>query len=138
VAETRRRTGGQALGRSTYSRASGLQPSSGSSAASAQVSTIGPPNPLTFGRDPNDLTHARGLLPNDLPHFVGARGRFDIPRTGFVFAADLQRFSGKPWAATTQVLLPQGDTRLMLEPRGSRRLSSQSLLHLPGARACDR
>ena len=47
-----------------------------------------------------------------------------------MFAADLQQFSGKPWAATTQVLLPQGDTRLMLEPRGSRRLSSQSLLDL--------
>jgi hypothetical protein len=57
-------------------------------------------------------------------------GSVDIPRTGFVFAADLQRYSGKPWAATTQVLLPQGDTRLMLEPRGSRRLSSQSLLDL--------
>ena len=45
-------------------------------------------------------------------------------------AADLQYFSGKPWAATAQVLLPQGDTRLLLEPRGSRRLSSQSLLDL--------
>jgi hypothetical protein len=130
VAEKRRAHGWQAFGSYTYSRASGLQPSSGASAAGAQVSTIGPPNPLTFGRDPNDLTNARGLLPNDRPHIFRAMGSVDIPRTGFVFAADLQRFSGKPWAATTQVLLPQGDTRLMLEPRGSRRLSSQSLLDL--------
>ena len=130
VAEKRRAHGWQAFGSYTYSRASGLQPSSGASAAAAQVSTIGPPNPLTFGRDPNDLTNARGLLPNDRPHIFRAMGSVDIPRTGFVFAADLQRFSGKPWAATTQVLLPQGDTRLMLEPRGSRRLSSQSLLDL--------
>ena len=39
-------------------------------------------------------------------------------------------FSGKPWAATAQVSLPQGDQRILLEPRGSRRLSSQSLLDL--------
>jgi hypothetical protein len=130
VAEKRRAHGWQAFGSYTYSRASGLQPSSGASAAGAQVSTIGPPNPLTFGRDPNDLTNARGLLPNDRPHIFRAMGSLDIPRTGFVVAADLQRFSGKPWAATTQVLLPQGDTRVMLEPRGSHRLSSQSLLDL--------
>ena len=37
-------------------------------------------------------------------------------------------FSGKPWAATAQIALPQGDQRILLEPRGSRRLSSQSLL----------
>ena len=47
-----------------------------------------------------------------------------------MIAANLQRFSGKPWAATTQILLPQGDQRILLEPRGSRRLSSQSLLDL--------
>jgi hypothetical protein len=38
--------------------------------------------------------------------------------------------SGKPWAATAQVTLPQGDQRVLLEPRGSRRLPSQSLLDL--------
>ena len=45
-----------------------------------------------------------------------------------MIAANLQYFSGKPWAATTQIALPQGDQRILLEPRGSRRLSSQSLL----------
>ena len=44
--------------------------------------------------------------------------------------ANLQYFSGKPWAATAQIALPQGDQRILLEPRGSRRLSSQSLLDL--------
>jgi hypothetical protein len=130
VAEKRRAHGWQAFGSYTYSRASGLQPSSGATAAGPQVSTVGPPGNLTFGRDPNDLTNARGLLPNDRPHIFRAMGSVDIPGTGFVFAADLQRFTGKPWTATTQVLLPQGDTRLLLEPRGSRRLSSQSLLDL--------
>ena len=31
----------------------------------------------------------------------------------FVVAANLQYFSGKPWAATTQVSLPQGDQRIL-------------------------
>ena len=58
-------------------------------------------------------------------------GSVDVPRTGMVFAANLQYFSGKPWAATTQVMVPQSDNqRVQLEPRGSRRLSSQSLLDL--------
>ena len=47
---------------------------------------------------------------------------------GFVVAANLQYFSGKPWAASAQVALPQGDQRILLETRGTRRLSSQSLL----------
>ena len=55
-------------------------------------------------------------------------GTIDVPRTGLAVAANLQYFSGKPWTATAQIALPQGDQRIMLEPRGSRRLSSQSLL----------
>ena len=57
-------------------------------------------------------------------------GIVDVPRTGLNVGANFQAFSGKPWAATTQVSLPQGDQRILLEPRGSRRLSSQSLLDL--------
>ncbi len=57
-----------------------------------------------------------------------AMASVDVPRTGVVVAANLQYLSGKPWAATTQITLPQGDQRILLEPRGSRRLSSQSLL----------
>jgi hypothetical protein len=50
-------------------------------------------------------------------------GSVDIPRTGFVLAANFQHFSGKPWTAAAQVTLPQGAQRILLEPRGSRRLS---------------
>src|SRR5206468_9247282 len=43
----------------------------------------------------------------------------------------LQISSGKPWAATAQVKLPQNsEQRILLEPRGSRRLSAQTLLDL--------
>ena len=126
--EKRRNHGWQAFGSYTLSRAYGLQPSSGTSAAGAQVSTVAPPNPIIFGRDPNDLTNASGRLPNDRPHMFRLMGSLDVPRTGFVIAANLQYFSGKPWAATTQITLPQGDQRIQLESRGTRRLSSQTVL----------
>jgi hypothetical protein len=137
VVEKRRSNGWQALGSYTWSRASGLQAYSGTTAAGPQVSTVGAPpgafstGIITFGRDPNDLTNARGRLPNDRPHMFRFMSSVDVPRTGVVLAASLQVSSGKPWAATAQVSLPQNtDQRILLEPRGSRRLSSQSLLDL--------
>jgi hypothetical protein len=128
AAEKRRSAGWQAFASYTFSRASGLQASSGATAAGSQVSTIAGAPYLTFGQDPNSLTNARGRLPNDRPHMFRVMGSIDVPRTGFVVAANLQHFSGKPWAATAQVALPQGDQRILLEPRGARRLPSQSLL----------
>jgi hypothetical protein len=52
----------------------------------------------------------------------------DVPRTGLLLAANLPHFSGKPWAATTVVALPPNrEQRILLEPRGARRLSSRRL-----------
>ena len=137
VIEKRRSHGWQAFGSYTLSRAYGLQAYSGTNAAGPQVSTVGAPpgafssGPITFGRDPNDLTNASGRLPNDRPHMFRVMGSADVARTGFVFAANLQISSGKPWAAATVVSLPQNSQqRILIEPRGSRRLSSQSLLDL--------
>lgn len=139
VAEKRRSHGWQAFGSYTLSTAYGLQASSGAPASGAQASTVAPPPApagLTFGRDPNDLTDARGRLPNDRPHVFRAMGSVDVHRTGFVVAANFQHFSGKPWAATAVVSLPQNaQQRILLEPRGSRRLSSQSLLDVRLSRA---
>ena len=130
VVEKRRSNGWQALASYTLSRAYGLQASSGATAADPQVSTVAPafPTAVAFGRDPNSLTNADGRLPNDRPHMFRVTGTIDVPRTGFVVGANLQYFSGKPWAATAQIALPQGDQRILLEPRGSRRLSSQTIL----------
>jgi TonB dependent receptor-like, beta-barrel/Carboxypeptidase regulatory-like domain len=130
AAEKRRSNGWQAFGSYTYSRTSGLQVSSGATAAGPQVSTIAGSPYLTFGQDPNSLTNARGRLPNDRPHMLRLMGSVDVPRTGFVLAANAQYFSGKPWAASAQIALPQGDQRILLEPRGARRLSSQTLVDL--------
>src|SRR5262249_28749790 len=70
----------------------------------------------------------RGRLPNDRPNVFRVMGKADVLRTGVAISANLQTFSGKPWAPTAQIVLPQGNRRILLEPRGSRRLSSQSLL----------
>jgi TonB-dependent receptor-like protein/carboxypeptidase family protein len=131
--DKRRSNGWQAFGSYTFSRTTGLLVSSAAAADGAQLSTVAPTE--TFGRDPNNLTNARGRLPNDRPHIFRVMGTVDVPRTGFVLAANLQHFSGKPWTASAQVSLPQGDQRILLEPRGSRRLSSQSLLDFRVSRA---
>jgi hypothetical protein len=47
-----------------------------------------------------------------------------------VVAANLQYFTGKPYAASAQVTLPQGSQRILREAPGSHRMSSQSLLNL--------
>jgi hypothetical protein len=126
--EKRQSSGWYMFASYTYSRTSGLQPTSGGAAADAQGSSVVWGGP--FGRDPNSLTNARGRLPNDRPHMFRAASSWEIPRTGFVVAGNLQQLSGKPWAASAQIALPQGDTRILLEPRGSRRLASQTLLDL--------
>ena len=106
--ERRRSRGWQAFGSYTLSRAYGLQPSSGTTAAGAQVATVGSPPAsfapgVTFGQDPNDLINARGRLPNDRPHMLRLMTSVDVPRTGFMVAANLQYLSGKPWAKTALI-----------------------------------
>lgn len=137
VVEKRQSNGWQATASYTYSRATGLQPSSGTSAAGAQVATTGAPPvsfspPVTFGRDPNSLTNASGRLPNDRPHLVRIMGSVEMPKLRVIVAANLQHSSGKPWAQTADIVpsAAQGTVRVLLEPRGSRRLSSQTVVDL--------
>jgi hypothetical protein len=128
--DKRRSNGWQAFGSYTFSRSYGLLPSSGLGADAGQLSTVAPNN--TFGRDPNNLTNAEGRLPNDRPHIFRVMGSVDVPHTGVMVAANFQQFSGKPWTASDLVPLAQGQgtQRILIEPRGSRRLSSQTLLDL--------
>jgi hypothetical protein len=136
--EKRRSSGWHAFASYTRSKVTGLQAGSGGIATAPQVSTVSPPpGPygLTFGRDPNELTNARGRLLNDRPHMLRAMGSVDVPKTGFTVAANLQHITGKPWAASAQVSLPQNPSqRILLEPRGTRRLSAQTLLDVRLAR----
>jgi hypothetical protein len=127
--ERRMSSGWQASGSYTYSKAYGLLVTSNAPASEAQFSTIARPTFLTFGQDPNDLTNAEGRLPNDRPHIFRVNGVGHLPWQ-LMLAANFQYFTGRPWMATTQQTLPQGSQRIMLETRGTRRLSAQSLLDL--------
>jgi hypothetical protein len=139
--ERRRSRGWQAFGSYTLSRAYGLQPSSGTTAAGTQVATVGSPPAafapgVTFGQDPNDLTNARGRLPNDRPHMFRVMTSVDVPRTGVVIAGNLQRLSGKPWAKTALINPNEPGVRpVLIEMRGSQRLSAQTLLDVRVSRA---
>jgi hypothetical protein len=131
--QARRNNGFWGLASYTLSKAEGLQASSSTFAGGPQDTyEVGNADTggLSFGRDPNDLTNARGTLPNDRTHVLRAMGSMSIPRTGLVVAGNFQYLTGLPWAATTSLSLPQGVQRILLEPRGSRRLSSQKLLDL--------
>ena len=59
-----------------------------------------------------------------------AQGWGEIPKISVLVGVNYQYFTGKPWAGHAPVILPQGGKRIDVEPRGSRRLSSQSLLDL--------
>jgi Carboxypeptidase regulatory-like domain/TonB dependent receptor-like, beta-barrel len=130
AAEKRFGNNWQASGSYTFSRSCGLQVVSNGAVDVPQFSTIASPDFLVFGQDPNDLTNATGRLPNDRPHVLRASGMVRLPWKGVMVAANLQHYSGKPWASSTQVSLPQGSRKILLETRGTRRLSSQSLLDL--------
>ena len=71
--------GGRAAGRRSdptlCRERTGCSPRAERRAAGAQVATVGSPPAsfapgVTFGQDPNDLTNARGRLPNDRPHML--------------------------------------------------------------------
>ncbi len=126
--------GWQASASYTFSKAHGVQVTSNAVVTEPQFSTIARPNFLTFGQDPNDLTNAAGRLANDRPHVFRASGLVRLPWQSILVSANAQFFSGRPWAATALVALPQTGNqptqRILREARGSRRLSSQSLLDL--------
>jgi hypothetical protein len=126
--EKRWSDGWQAQTSYSISEALGLQASSYFGSGGGQTSSTLGRN--WFGRDPNDLTNAEGNLPNDRTHMFRIQGSAEIPKVGILVAAHYQHLTGKPWAAWTNVRLPQGNVWPMVEPRGSRRLSSQSLLDL--------
>ena len=96
--DKRRSNGWQAFGSYTFSRTSGLQASSGAAADGCAAQHDRPEQHVrTRSEQPDER---EGRLPNDRPHIFRVMGTVEVPRTGFVVAANLQHFSGKPWAAT--------------------------------------
>lgn len=58
------------------------------------------------------------------------QGSWEIPKLAVLVAGHCQYLNGKPYAAHANVRLPQATLPIFVEPRGARRLSSQSLLDL--------
>ena len=85
---------------------------------------------VTFGRDPNTLTNATGLLPNDRTHVFRVMGSVAIPKTGFCLPPTCSPSPACHGPPRRRSSLPQGLTRILLETPGTRRLSSQTLLDL--------
>ncbi len=56
------------------------------------------------------------------------QGAVEIPKIEVLLSANFQQLTGKPWAGVTFVRLPQGTRPIFVEPRGTRRLPSQTLL----------
>lgn len=69
-------------------------------------------------------------LPNDRPQMFRTMGSVDVLKTGIVIATNLGYFSGKSWAASTLISVPQNpqQQRVLVEARGARQLPSQTLL----------
>jgi outer membrane receptor protein involved in Fe transport len=128
TAQKRWADGWQLLLSYSYSEAEGLQSQNGIDSTGTQGSVTVSFNP--FGRDPNDLTNAAGILPNDRTHMLRATGNMEIPRAGILVGANFQYLTGRPYAPFANVTLPQGVRSIYVEPLGSRRLSSQTLLDL--------
>ena len=72
VAEKRWSNEWQALASYTLSKNEGLEPTSGAPAGIGHFSSTFGGNP--FGRDPNSLTNATGVLPNDRTHVLRVLG----------------------------------------------------------------
>ncbi len=118
----------QALASYSISEAVGLQATNGREPGFGQLSTT--LGWIGFGRDPNDYTNATGPLNNDRTHMFRVQGAVEIPKVGILVGANFQHLTGQPFAAYGNVRLPQGTLRIFIEPRGARRLSSQTLLDL--------
>ena len=116
----------QALASYSISEAVGLQAWSGEGAGSPQLSTT--LGFISFGRDPNDYTNATGPLNNDRTHMLRVQGAIEIPGVGILVGANFQHLTGQPFAGFGNVRLPQGTRRIFIEPRGERRLTSETLL----------
>ncbi len=111
-----------------HSEATGLQSQNGDEPSGMQGSLTTSFNP--FGRDPNDLTNATGILPTDRTHMLRAQGSVEIPKIEILVGVNFQYLTGRPYTAVANVALPQGLRPIFIEPLGSRRLSSQEILDL--------
>jgi hypothetical protein len=66
----------------------------------------------------------------DRTHLFRGQAVGRVPKLDVILGVSFQHLSGVPWAGQYAVRLPQGRIPVYVEPRGSRRLDSQTLLDL--------
>jgi hypothetical protein len=88
-----------------------------------------------FGQDPNDLTNADGLSPDDRTHLASAVASYTVPRVLVRIAWSMQYATGRPFTEFVTVPLPQGTQAILVSPLGGRRFSSQTTLDLRFSRS---
>jgi outer membrane receptor protein involved in Fe transport len=120
----------QAVMSYTLSEAEGLVVSNGRSPDISQGTIASPGANSRFGRDPNDLINATGNLLNDRTHQFRVQTAYEIPNVDILVGAAFQYVTGKPYGPQANVGLPQGTRQIYIEPLGSYRLSSQTLVDL--------
>ncbi len=119
------RTRGRRPGSYTFSRVDGLQASSGTTAEGAQLSTVASSQHRSAAIPTTSRTRTGGC-PTIARTFSGINGVVHVPRIGVLRFGNLQHFSGKPWATTTQYRFLKGISVPARRSADLTRLSSQS------------
>jgi len=88
----------------------------------------------TFGRDPNDLVHASGLLPSDRTHLLTLQAQTVVPRVTVTVTGLFRYETGQPLPVFAYFGLAQGARRVLVEPLGETRLPASSLLDLSASK----
>jgi len=122
--------GASLTGSYMLSRSEGLNPSSGWRFGESGYDLL-----TRFGQDPNDLTNATGVLPDDHPHLVQVVMSYPISGIGLQIGASFRYVTGAPYTPFVNVRLPQGTQQIFVEAPGNRRLDAQNILDLRLARS---
>jgi hypothetical protein len=117
-----------------WSNTRGLTDESGAKIAPAALAYE---RAIRFGQDPNDVTNARGELPESRRHTLRLQGSVTVPGIDVRLDAQLYQTSGLTYASFANVPLPQDTVPIFVEPAGSRRLPAQTLLDLRVSRRFD-
>ncbi|MGH9461949.1 MAG: TonB-dependent receptor [Vicinamibacteria bacterium] len=127
VTATKRFSQGWSLiGSFTVSKNEGLNSGSTESPSSDASST----DNFDFGRDPNDLINADGIVWSDRTYMFKVQAVYELPYD-IALAANWQWFTGRPWVRQVQASLNQGIKEIFNEPNdGSRRVDDQNLVDL--------
>jgi len=127
VTATKRFSQGWSLiGSFTVSKNEGLNSGSTESPSSDASST----DNFSFGRDPNDLINADGIVWSDRTYMFKIQAVYELPYD-VELSANWQWFTGRPWVRQVQASLDQGIKLVFDEPNdGSRRVDNQNLMDL--------